>query len=29
MAGGEPPLGVYATVVQPGVIRAGDVVEPA
>ena len=24
MAGGEPPLGVYATVVEPGVIRAGD-----
>ena len=28
MAGGEPPLGVYATVVEPGVIRAGDPVEP-
>jgi len=28
MAGGEPPLGVYATVVEPGVIRPGDPVEP-
>jgi uncharacterized protein YcbX len=28
MAGGEPPLGVYATVVEPGVIREGDPVEP-
>ncbi len=28
MAGGEPPLGVYATVVEPGVIRIGDTVEP-
>lgn len=26
MAGGEPPLGVYATVVEPGVIRVGDTV---
>ncbi len=24
MAGGEPPLGVYATVVVPGTIRVGD-----
>jgi uncharacterized protein len=28
MAGGEPPLGVYATVVEPGVIRVGDTVAP-
>jgi uncharacterized protein YcbX len=28
MAGGEPPLGVYATVVEPGVIRVGDPVVP-
>jgi uncharacterized protein YcbX len=28
MAGGEPPLGVYATVVEPGVIRVGDIVAP-
>ena len=28
MAGGEPPLGVYATVVEPGVIRVGDAVAP-
>ncbi len=28
MAGGEPPLGVYATVVEPGVIRVGDDVTP-
>ena len=29
MAGGEPPLGVYATVVEPGVVRVGDAVGPA
>ena len=29
MAGGEPPLGVYATVVEPGVVRVGDDVAPA
>ncbi len=29
MAGGEPPLGVYATVVEPGVIRVGDPAELA
>jgi uncharacterized protein YcbX len=29
MASGEPPMGVYATVVEPGVVRAGDVVELA
>jgi uncharacterized protein YcbX len=29
MAGGEPPLGVYATVVEPGVVRVGDDVVPA
>ena len=28
MAGGEPPFGVYATVVEPGVIRVGDTVAP-
>ena len=28
MAGGEPPLGVYATVVEPGVVRVGDDVAP-
>src|SRR5262249_14498043 len=27
MTRGEPPLGVYATVVEPGVIRPGDAVE--
>jgi uncharacterized protein YcbX len=29
MASGEPPLGVYATVVEPGVIHVGDPVELA
>jgi uncharacterized protein YcbX len=29
MAKGEPPLGVYATVVEPGRIAIGDPVEPA
>ena len=29
MAGGEPPFGVYATVVQPGRIRVGDPVDLA
>ena len=28
MAGGDPPFGVYATVVEPGVIRVGDTVAP-
>ena len=28
MASGEAPLGVYATVVEPGVVRVGDDVEP-
>lgn len=28
MPSGEPPLGVYATVVQPGLIRVGDAVGP-